>query len=452
MAISPRRFLRETLQCSKGPEAPQDSRPMSRVGNLSQHQSSTELLPESFDRFDQELAGWFARHRGAWCGTATELIAAVKIAAVKSGADAANDLWPQSGQAFFTHLESHRRTLRSLGVDVSPHPGLPRMISLRPCREEKSVRKAPSGPLAMDYTPDLPTSSHPIADHQNIVHTISDRVKPVQKSASRSAFGISPQDAAGRDATLQHADGDSSSRHVFENIAAALFSVVEMQDQIREQGLDPNSTINLVASRTQDLAGSSGVAIGLLEQDALLYPVRLGIAATMTGLPSQAELFDSCISKGVVLSLSDAQRDPAVGTSCRREGVRSLIVLPIFNHREVAGAMALLFKQARSFSMGDVMTLELIADIVSGRIAGVAQIETAQPEAQESPVRLRITEDIESQGDHAALVQAQLSFSQYTNSDTASETTLNLESSIPGTVAALAAAPVPCKRVWWKLP
>ena len=30
--------------------------------------------------------------------------------------------------------------------------------------------------------------------------------------------------------------------------------------------------------------------------------------------------------------------------------------------------MELLFKQARSFSTGDVMTLELIADIVSGRV------------------------------------------------------------------------------------
>jgi hypothetical protein len=451
MAISSRQFLRETFPCPKGSEQHRKSRPMSRVGNLSQHQSSAELLPESVDRFDQELAWWFARHRGAWCGTATELIAAVNIAAVKSGADAANDLWPQSGQAFFTHLESHRRTLRSLGVDLSPHPGLPRMISLRPCREEKPVRIAPSGPLAINYTPDLPPSSHPVADHQNIVHAISDRVSPVQKSASSPAFGISAQDAAARDATPQHADEDSSGSHLFENIAAALFSVVAMQDQIREQGLDLKSTIDLVASRTQDLIGSNGVAIGLLEQDTLLYPVRLGIAVTMMGLPSQAKLFDSCISKGMVLLLSDAQRDPAVGTSCRREGVRSLIVLPIFNHRKVAGAMGLLFKERRSFSTGDVMTLELIADLVGGRSSGVSQIE-AQPEAHEPPARLRITEDIKPLLEPAALVQPQLSFSQYTNSDTASETNQNLESSIPSTLAALVAAPVGCKRAWSKLP
>ena len=190
----------------------------------------------------------------------------------------------------------------------------------------------------------------------------------------------------GRDATHRHADGDNSGSRIFENTAEALFSVVEMQDQIREQGLDLKSTMDLVASRTQELIGSSGVAVGLLQQDTLVYPARLGIAVTMTGLPSQAKLFHSCISKGTVLLLPDAQRDPVVGASCRREGVRSLIVLPIFHNREVAGAMELLFKETRSFSTGDVMTLELIADIVSGRVAGVAQIEATQPEAQESPV------------------------------------------------------------------
>jgi GAF domain-containing protein len=417
---------------------------MSRVGNLPQ--SSADLLPESVDRFDQALAGWFARHQGAWSGTATELIAAVKIAAVKSGADAGNDLWPQSGRAFFSHLESHRQTLRSLGVDVSPHAAFPRMVLLRPCQEEKPV--TPSGPLAINYAPELQTSSHPVADHQNNIHAISDAAS----AALKSTPGVPEHVANGRDATHRHADGDSSGSHIFENIAAALLSVVEMQDQIRAQGLDLQSTMDLVASRTQDLIGSSGVAIGLLEEDTLLYPVRLGIAVTMTGLPSQAKLFHSCISKGAVLLLPDAQRDPAVGAGCRREGVRSLIVLPILNHREVAGAMELLFKGRRSFSTGEVMTLELIADLVGGRLAGMSRIDTTQPEAHECPAGLRITGDIEPQLEPAALVQAQLSFSQYTNSDTASGTILNLESSIPGTVAALAAAPVPCKRVWWKLP
>jgi hypothetical protein len=405
------------------------------------------VLPESLDRFDQALAGWFARHRGTWSGTATEL-----IAAVKSGADAGSDLWPQSGRAFFSHLESHRQTLRSLGVDVSPHAGCLRMVSLRPCQEEKPVRTTPSRPLAINCAPDLQTTSHPAADHQNIIHAVFDTVSPALKSASGPAFGVLEHVAAGRDATHKRADGDFSGSHIFENIAAALFSVVEMQDQIRQQGLDLQSTMDLVASRTQDLIGSSGVGVGLLEQDTLLYPVRLGIAVTMTGLPSQAKLLHSCISKGTVLLLPDAQGDPAVGASCRREGVRSLIVLPIFNHREVAGAMELLFKQARSFSTGDVMTLELIADIVSGRVAGVGQIETAQPGAQESPVRLRITEDIGPQGDQVAPVQTRLSFSQYSNSDTAPELTVNLESSIPGIMPASAAASAPRKRVWSKLP
>jgi hypothetical protein len=75
----------------------------------------------------------------------------------------------------------------------------------------------------------------------------------------------------------------------------------------------------------------------------------------------------------------------------------------------------------------------------------VAQIDATQPGVQESPVRLRIIEDIEPQGDHAAPVQTRLSFSQYSNSDMAPGASGNLESSIR-------AKPVPRKPVWTKLP
>ena len=51
------------------------------------------------------------------------------------------------------------------------------------------------------------------------------------------------------------------------------------------------------------------------------------------------------------------------------EGVGSLIIVPIFHHREVVGAMEFFYKEMRFFSTGQVMDLELIAGVVSERLS-----------------------------------------------------------------------------------
>jgi putative methionine-R-sulfoxide reductase with GAF domain len=403
---------------------------MSRARNLQQDPPTKDAPPESVDRFDMALAGWFAQHPGAWYGTATEL-----ITALKNGADAGTDLWPQHGRAFFSQLESHRRTLRSLGVDVCPHAGLPRMISLRSCQGEKPGKKPAASTLAVDCTSDPLGNSHLVAGQQNSVSAVS---------------GVGPAESFAD--ARKHAHADNSARRIFENTAEALFCVIKMQDQIAEQATDLKSTVDLVANRTQELIGCGGIAVGLLQQNALVYTVRLGIAATMTALPSRTNHFDSCVRQGTVLSLPDAQQDPVLGMICCREGVKSVIVLPIFHNHEVAGTMELLFKETRCFSTGDVMTLELIADIVGGRVARPAQGEPMQSTGQTSHTFPRITEYFEPQDDPVYPAQTRLSFSQYSNSDSAPEASGNLRSDIPDPMAVLAAAPVPRKRVWTKLP
>lgn len=402
---------------------------MTKPQTLPQDHSSAHVLVESVDGFDQALAAWFSRHRGAWSGTGTELIAAVKRDAVKRQVDAGTDLWPQPGRSFFARLESHRRTLHSLGIDVLPYGGFPRLVSLRPCQEEEPGRNSPSDTLAITYGSDPQQQSHPPAEQQRTVPAVSDAVHPAEKSTHNST--LAEPVVAGDVAGYTFANADNSGSRVFANTAEALFGIVEMQDQIRERGLDLRSTMDLVASRTQELVRSSGVAVALLQNDTVPYPTRLGKALIMEGSASQATPFHSCISQGTVLLLPEAQKDPVVGASCLRAGVKSLIALPIFRNREVAGVMEVLFNDGRSFSPGDVMTLELIADVVGGWLADAAPIDAKQLGAQKSTARLRTTES--------------------TNPDSPPGAFANLKSSIPGTMAAWAAALVPRKRVRSKL-
>ncbi len=413
---------------------------MTTTQDLRQHRSSAQVLTESDGRFDQALARWFAQHQGGgWSGTASEL-----IAAIKGSADAGNDLWSQPARALYAHLESHRESLHDMGVEVLPHPRFPKLVCLRTCQGGRPSGDPPSDKPAANHISDPTDNSHS-SPAQKTIHAVSDVASPLDHRAARPAMGLVESIEAERIADDRHAGRDSSRARAFEDTAAALFGIVEMRDRIREQSLDLKSTMHLVASRTQAITGSSGVVLGWLQKGTLVYPAQVGIAATMASLPCQADLLRSCINRGTVLSLPDAQEDPVVGASCRRESIRSLIVAPIFKKRKVAGAIELLFNEARSFSTSDVMTLELIADLVSEEGAGIGKEAATQPVAREYTAPLRITENIEPLAENADV-------SLDANPELVPEGSLKFGSGIPGAISVSASASVPRKRVWTSLP
>jgi len=354
--------------------------------NLTEHQSRAKMLPESADRFEQALVKWFGQHRGVWSGTATELIAAV-----------GTDLWAQSPHALYAHIESHRQILRSLGVDVLPHHGYPRMLSLRSCREERYPRETSSARPGIEHAFDPPINPGPVTTAQNTHSANSGKVRPVGNEPHGPVAAIAEPDMAKRLVNGWNGDGDNTEKNVFEYTAAALFDIVEMQGRIKEQGLDLKSRVELVADRTQEIAQCTGVAVGLLHQDNLVYFARTGMAVAMAGEQSHTKLFRACLTTGKVLQFPEAQKNEFVGSTCRREGVKSLIVVPILHNRKVTGAMQLLFREMRSFSNGDVMTLELIADVVSEGV----EAESRQVDGGEDPSEAKAAESLTAQLGHS---------------------------------------------------
>ena len=308
------------------------------------------VLAASDDCFDRELAGWFVRHGGGWTGTAAEL-----VTTLKAGTGVENDLWPQSFRELYSHIESHRQVLSSLGVDAVLHDGHPRMISLRSC---------PEGKLEGESSPGTPTKSDVITE-------------PVANAA--------------------YSEGDNFGEGIFKSAGDALFALMEMRMQIRERGLQLESAIDLVVGRTQEITRSSGVAVGLLRQDTVVYPARTGVAASMAALEFQPNLFQICLKTGRTLQLRDAQNHPRVGAACRREGIGSVILVPLFHNREVAGAIEFLFKERRSFSIGDVMDLELIAGVISESLRGTEPMGLKQAGGRECLVQTEPVENVESQ-------------------------------------------------------
>jgi len=368
---------------------------MIRPENLTEQQLSVTGPPESDDRCDQELVGWFALHGGVWSGTASEL-----LAAVRARVDVGDELWPRSSRALYAHLESHRQILRSLGVDVWLRQGYPRMVTLRSCLDEKPATTPASVTSGINSTADPPVNLPPLADEQK-TSPDSGEVSPAANATFSQDIPTPKSDLAERFMNGKYAAGDNVEGRVFEKTGEVLFAIVEMQVRIRQRGLDLRSATDLVVGRTQEITRSSGVAVAWFQQGNVVYAARAGIAATMAGLHFHSNLFQSCLGTGEAVQLQDAQKHPLLGATCRREGIKSLIIVPIFHNREVAGVIELLFKEIRAFSTGDVMDLELIAGVISEGLSGAAQIESRQTGGRECPANTKGIENIQSQLGHS---------------------------------------------------
>ncbi len=328
-------------------------------------------MPEFDDSFDRELVEWFALRKGVWSGTAAEL-----LAAVRSGPDAGSLAHAQSVRTLYDYLESRRHILRSSGVDVGLHQGTPRMLSLRHLPAGMSTKKPPAS--ASVFHPSVsPLSSISLVDSTESAASTSED----PKSTSGQDIPIARPDTAARFVSGGYAEKNCAGGRVFENTGMAFSTVAEIRDLIKDQNLDLKAAVELMANRAQEITQCCGTAVGLRQENTMVYLVRTGIGATIAGLELQVNFFQSCVRTGRALQLRDAQRHPLLGRACQLEGVGSLIIVPIFHHREVVGAMEFFYNEIQSFSIGQVMDLELMAGVVSERLGAAAESDSHSEEA-----------------------------------------------------------------------
>jgi GAF domain len=324
-------------------------------------------MPEPGSGFDVELGEWFSRRGGAWSGTASELLVSLRTSPdIDRGS-----LSSLTSAELYAYLQSHQQRLRSLGVDVFLRNGIPRMVSLRPTQDEPKRTSPPatsdpereSNPAVVaSSTTTVPNSSVPNSSYDAAIADPPERESPrrdnvVKSTSSDKLFAGTP----GRD--------DGPKEGPFSNTGEALFAIVEMRRQIREQGLDLEATVDLVIDRAREITKCYGIEVGFLPQEVGTCS-PMGAAVSRNGLTFDANLFQSSLTAGEAVQIADAQKHPVLGATYRRAGVGSLIIVPIFRHREVAGAIEFFFREKRIFSPGDVMDLSLIAGVISESLGG----------------------------------------------------------------------------------
>ena len=338
-------------------------------------------MSEPGSGFDLELGEWFSRRGGAWSGTAGELLVSLRTSVEIDKAS----LSSLTSVELYAYLQSHQQRLRSLGMDVFLRNGVPRMVSLRPPQDEPKSTSPPvaSDPERQSHPAVVSTSTiAPVIPHAQIASGVGGTALSTVSNSSYDAAIADPSgsESPRRDDVVKSnssekpsagklGEEDGPKEGTFSNTGEALFAIVEMRRQIREQGLDLEATVDLVIDRAREITKCYGIEVGFLPQEIGTRPPTRTVASR-NELTFDANLFQSRLTAGEAVQIADARKHPVVGATCRRAGVGSLIILPIFRNREVAGAIEFFFREKRIFSPGDVMDLGLIAGVISESLGG----------------------------------------------------------------------------------
>jgi putative methionine-R-sulfoxide reductase with GAF domain len=146
--------------------------------------------------------------------------------------------------------------------------------------------------------------------------------------------------------------------------------------------LDLEPGISIIAEKAQSLTGATGAAIALRKGDEIICRARTGRTAPDLGVRLQTDrgLSAECVRSGEVLLCNDAESSPRVDSaSCRRLGVRSILVAPLRHFRRTLGVFEVLSSTAGAFDNNDVATMQFLSGMM---VAAMSRLSSMQPSSQ----------------------------------------------------------------------
>ena len=176
----------------------------------------------------------------------------------------------------------------------------------------------------------------------------------------------------------------------------SLSLIVEAQQLITRGDLDLDGAMHRIVDSARNVANATGVAIGLLKGDRLVYRAGSGSAATYIGRQVGASLTVSTDTKASreILRVENSETDTRIEAAiCRQFGAKSLLILPIYHDRAVAGVLEVLFSEAHTFQGREVRTYRLMAELIGEAMSHAAQREQEKLKT-ESPTLPRAIEHI----------------------------------------------------------
>jgi len=148
--------------------------------------------------------------------------------------------------------------------------------------------------------------------------------------------------------------------------------------------IDLEPGISIIAEKAQTLTGATGAAIALRRGNEIVCRARTGRTAPDIGVRMQTDsgLSAECVRTGEVLLCNDAESNPRVDwASCRRMGVRSILVAPLRHFRRTLGVFEVLSSTPHAFDNNDVATMQFLSGMMVATISRLSSLQPAPPAA-----------------------------------------------------------------------
>jgi putative methionine-R-sulfoxide reductase with GAF domain len=145
--------------------------------------------------------------------------------------------------------------------------------------------------------------------------------------------------------------------------------------------LDLEPAISAITERAQHLTGATGAAIALRTGDEIVCRARTGRTAPDLGarLQTDAGISAEAVRSGEIMLCHDAERNPQVDlASCRRLGVRSILVSPLRHYRRTLGVFEVLSSSPGAFDESDVATMQLLSSMMVAAISRISSLHQAR--------------------------------------------------------------------------
>ena len=151
--------------------------------------------------------------------------------------------------------------------------------------------------------------------------------------------------------------------------------------EIHSAELDLEPVISAITERAQHLTGATGAAIALRAGDEIVCRARAGRTAPDLGvrLQTDAGISAEAVRTGEVMLCHDAERNPRVDlASCRRLGVRSILVSPLRYYRRTLGVFEVLSSSPSAFDEKDVATMQLLSSMMVAAISRISSLHRSR--------------------------------------------------------------------------
>ena len=151
--------------------------------------------------------------------------------------------------------------------------------------------------------------------------------------------------------------------------------------EIHTAELDLEPAISAITERAQHLTGATGAAIALRAGDEIVCRARAGRTAPDLGVRLQTDtgISAEAVRTGEVMLCHDADRNPRVDlASCRRLGVRSILVSPLRYYRRTLGVFEVLSSSPSAFDERDVATMQLLSSMMVAAISRISSLHQSR--------------------------------------------------------------------------